>query len=64
MDVWPPIRCPRFDGESMDAYERRSAKIIEITTNFRRGQYEDRDIAEQMERILLELRTPALEHNV
>lgn len=62
MDQWPPIKCPRFDGESLDAYRRRSDKVVEIVSNFRRGAYEG-DHAERMEDLLIDLRTPALEHN-
>ena len=57
MDDWPPIRCPRFDGESLDGYRRRSARIAEIVTNFRRGRYVG-DTAEEMELLLEKLRTP------
>lgn len=60
-DDWPPIACKRFDGESVEAYTRRAAKIREIITNFRRGRY-DRESGEMMERKLIELQTPALEH--
>lgn len=62
MDEWPPISCKRFDGESLDAYKRRSEKIIEIITAFRMGRY-DRDLGEVMEQKLIELQTPALEHS-
>lgn len=62
MDEWPPIRCPRFDGESLDAYRRRYDKVVEIVTNFRRGVYQG-ELADRMEDLLGELRTPALEHS-
>lgn len=62
MDEWPPVKCPRFDGESMDAYRRRHDKVVEIVTNFRHGAYHG-DLAERMESLLAELRTPALEHH-
>jgi len=63
MDEWPPVRCPRFDGESHDAYRRRYDKVIEIVSNFRRGVYQG-PLADRMEDLLVELRTPALEHSV
>jgi len=63
LDEWPPVRCPRFDGESLDAYTRRKAKVVEIVTNFRRGVYRG-DLAERMERHLIALQSPALEHAV
>lgn len=62
-DEWPQIVCKRFDGESFDAYQRRSARIREIITNFRLGRY-GRDIGDVMENKLLELQTPALEHAI
>ena len=62
MDEWPPVRCPRFDGESLDAYRRRHDKVVEIVSNFRRGVYHG-ELAERMEDLLEELRTPALEQS-
>ncbi|MHA6691293.1 hypothetical protein [Devosia sp. A449] len=62
MDEWPPVKCPRFEGESLDAYRRRADKIVEIVSNFRQGVYHG-DQAERMEALLVELRTPALEHS-
>lgn len=62
MDQWPPVKCPRFDGESLDAYYRRREKVVEIVSNFRRGAY-DGEQAERMEELLVQLRTPALEHS-
>lgn len=62
MDQWPPVKCPRFDGEGLDAYYRRREKVVEIVSNFRRGAY-DGDQAERMEELLVQLRTPALEHS-
>jgi hypothetical protein len=62
MDEWPPIKCPRFDGESLESYRRRYDKVLEIITNFRRGTYEG-EIAERMENLLVQLRTPALEYS-
>lgn len=63
MDEWPAIRCPRFDGEHLDAYRRRYDKVAELVTNFRRGRYAG-DTADEMEELLERLRTPALEHNL
>lgn len=62
MDEWPPIRCPRFDGESLDRYQRRYQRVAEIITNFRRGRYVG-DTAEEMEALVEQLRTPAMEHH-
>lgn len=62
-DEWPKITCKRFDGESFDAYERRARRVREIITNFRLGRY-DRDDGDAMERKLVELQTPALEHAI
>lgn len=61
MDEWPPIRCPRFDGEAIESYRLRYARVAELVTNFRRGRYAG-DTAEEMEELLERLRTPALEH--
>ena len=61
MDEWPAVRCPRFDGENMDDYRRRYAKVSEIVTNFRRGRYVG-DTAEEMEAKLERLRMPELEY--
>jgi hypothetical protein len=63
MDDWLPIRCKRFDGESLDAHKRRSAKITEIIHGFRMGHYRG-EVGDKMERLLDELQTPALEHAV
>ncbi|MET3924538.1 hypothetical protein [Devosia sp. 2618] len=61
MDEWPQIRCPRFDGESLDRYNQRRMRIVEIVSNFRRGQYRG-DEAERMENLLVTLREPELEY--
>lgn len=63
MDEWPPVKCPRFDGESFEAYRRRRDKVVEIVSNFRRGAYRGA-VADRMDALLEELRTPALEHSV
>lgn len=57
MDEWPAIRCPKFDGEGAESYRRRSGKIAEIVTRFRRGDYSS-DIADEMEALLERLRAP------
>lgn len=62
MDEWPQVRCPRFDGESLDRYQLRYARVAEIITNFRRGRYVGA-VADEMEDLVERLRTPALEHN-
>jgi hypothetical protein len=61
MDEWPPVKCPRFDGECVESYRRRYDKVVEIVTNFRRGAYRGEQ-ADHMEALLERLRTPALEH--
>jgi hypothetical protein len=62
MDEWPAIKCPRFDGESLEAYRRRYAKVTEIITNFRHGVYQGEQ-ADRLEALLVKLQTPALEHS-
>ncbi len=59
MEGWPRIATERFDGESIETYRRRSARIIEIVTGFRMGRF-DGDDAEQRERELLDLQDPGL----
>lgn len=63
MDEWPPIRCPRFDGESRERYARRYERVTEIITNFRRGRYAG-EVADEMEALVERLRMPAPEHNL
>lgn len=58
ISVWPRIVTERFDGESLEDYRRRSARIVEIVTGFRTGAF-DRDTAEERERELLQLQDPA-----
>jgi len=57
-DEWPRISCPRFDGESERDYARRSARIVEIMTGFRKGRYRG-DVAESLERELIALQEPS-----
>jgi hypothetical protein len=59
MEGWPRILTERFDGESLETYRRRSARIVEIVTGFRMGRYE-KDVAEERERELLDLQDPSL----
>jgi hypothetical protein len=59
VEGWPRISTERFDGESVETYRRRSARIVEIVTGFRMGRYAD-DVAEQRERELLDLQDPGL----
>jgi hypothetical protein len=61
MDEWPSIVCERFDGENGDTYRRRSAEVVEIIQGFRNLRFRG-EIAEQMERRLIELQEPHLEH--
>lgn len=60
MDQWPPIRCERFDGESLDHYIRRSSEVKEIIQGFRKLRFTG-DMAEQMEQRLIELQEPHIE---
>lgn len=57
MNGWRPVRCERFDGEDLSSWRRRSALINEIVSNFRYGRYSP-EIADEMERRLLELQDP------
>ena len=56
-DEWPRISCPRFDGESEHDHNRRSARIAEIMTGFRKGRFHG-DVAERLERELTALQEP------
>lgn len=58
MDGWPPVVVEQFQDEATEDYRRRAARIVRIVTGFRMGHYEDRDIAELMERELLSLQDP------
>jgi len=51
-DGWPAPKCVRFDGESLEFYERRISEIMKIQDGFRMGRYRG-DIAEHMERRLI-----------
>lgn len=57
-DEWPRISCPRFDGESEQDHRRRSARITEIMTGFRKGRYRG-EMAERLERELTALQEPS-----
>ncbi|KRA55908.1 hypothetical protein [Devosia sp. Root635] len=59
MDEWPPVRCPRFDGERLESYRRRVEQVTEIVTKFRRGLY-SAEVADEMEALLDRLRSPEL----
>jgi hypothetical protein len=59
MEGWPRILTERFDGESLETYRRRSSRIVEIVTGFRMGRY-DEEVADRLERELLDLQDPAL----
>ena len=58
LDTWPRIICERFDGETAEGYGRRSARIVEIVTDFRMGRY-DAQSGDLMERELTALQDPA-----
>ncbi len=60
VEHWPPIRVKRFEGESMGAYERRAAEIVDIITGFRELRFRGA-LAEQKERRLMMLQEPHLE---
>ena len=56
-DEWPRISCPRFDGEIERDHARRSARIAEIITGFRKGRYQGA-MAERLEYELVALQEP------
>jgi hypothetical protein len=62
MDEWPPIKCERFDGESLESYSRRASEVKEIIQGFRSLRFRG-DLAEQKERRLIELQEPHLQHH-
>jgi len=62
MDGWPRITSKRFDGESVETYRKRAARIAEIITGFRMGRF-DSETADEMEQRLMDLQNPILEHN-
>lgn len=57
---WPKIVPARFDGEDIQSYRTRSARIEELMTGFRMGRF-GRDIGEQKERELVRLQEYGLE---
>jgi hypothetical protein len=57
MDQWPAIRVERFDGETWDHYQRRSAEVKEIIQGFRKLRFTG-DVAERMEERLIMLQEP------
>ena len=57
MDSWPPIRTPRFDGESENAFRRRADRISEIINAFRFGRHGTSE-GEELEQELLSLQNP------
>jgi len=59
-DEWPAIRVKIFDGESVTAYARRSARIVAIMNGFRHGRYRDPVEADRLERELATLQDPAI----
>jgi len=61
MDSLPDIVCERFDGETRDTYRRRSEEVVEIIQGFRNLRFRG-EVAEQMERRLMVLQEPHLEH--
>lgn len=57
---WPRIVPKRFQGEDLQSYRIRSARIEELMTGFRMGRF-GRDVAEQKERELVRLQEFGLE---
>lgn len=57
---WPRIVPKRFQGEDLQSYRTRSARIEELMTGFRMGRF-GRDVAEQKERELVRLQEFGLE---
>jgi hypothetical protein len=59
-DGWPRIVPQRFEGEDVQSYRTRTARIEELMTGFRMGRF-GRDVAEQKERELVRLQEYGLE---
>jgi hypothetical protein len=57
---WPRIVPERFEGEDIQSYRTRAARIEELMTGFRMGRF-GRDVAEQKERELIRLQEYGLE---
>jgi hypothetical protein len=57
---WPRIVPERFEGEDIQSYRARAARIEELMTGFRMGRF-GRDVAEQKERELIRLQEYGLE---
>ena len=57
---WPRIVPERFEGEDIQSYRTRAARIEELMTGFRMGRF-GRDVAEQKERELVRLQEYGLE---
>ena len=57
---WPRIVPERFEGEDIQSYRVRAARIEELMTGFRMGRF-GRDVAEQKERELIRLQEYGLE---
>ncbi|MEQ1770549.1 MAG: hypothetical protein ABL879_11990 [Devosia sp.] len=57
---WPRIVPERFEGEGIQSYRTRAARIEELMTGFRMGRF-GRDVAEQRERELVRLQEYGLE---
>jgi hypothetical protein len=59
-DGWPRIVPQRFEGEDVQSYRTRTARIEELMTGFRMGRF-GRDIGEHKERELVRLQEYGLE---
>jgi len=57
---WPKIVPERFEGEDIQSYRLRAARIEELMTGFRMGRF-GREVGEQMERELVRLQEYGLE---
>ena len=57
---WPRIVPARFEGEDIQSYRTRAARIEELMTGFRMGRF-GRDVGEQKERELVRLQEYGLE---
>lgn len=57
---WPRIVPERLEGEDIQSYRTRAARIEELVTGFRMGRF-GRDVAEQKERELIRLQEYGLE---
>ncbi len=56
----PSMQLERFEGETLPAYKRRAAELLQIIEGFRMGRYRG-DVDDQMERRLIRLQEQPFE---